>query len=208
MEEDPGPQSIFASLSKLTTAITVKIRNKYAEHKRKGLLAFQYRPKYIQFVRFGYQIAAGQTDIYQPLGAIPPCEEVREQRYHYSECPLQALPPMPRQTFYQYFHRHEPDCASRSTLFCDRLPKKLGASITTATGLDNLVFGCGMHIIEGPNKPVLASSVAIILGVSFVVSVLYDVYTGNKDSGFAIGQWIVAVLSALLAAVYFHLQEL
>jgi hypothetical protein len=114
---------------------------------------------------------------------------------------------MPKQTFYQYFYRHEPDCASRSVLFCDRLPKKLGASITMTTGADELAFGWGVHIIEGPNKPVLAGLVAVILVVSFMVSVSYDLSTGNKDSGFAIGQWVVGVLSAILTAVYFHFQE-
>jgi uncharacterized membrane protein len=75
------------------------------------------------------------------------------------------------------------------------------------TGADELAFGWGVHIIEGPNKPVLAGLVAVILVVSFMVSVSYDLSTGNKDSGFAIGQWVVGVLSAILTAVYFHFQE-
>lgn len=79
--------------------------------------------------------------------------------------------------------------------------------MVTTTRADMLVFGWGVHIIEGPNKPMLAILIAIILVLSFTVSVLYDVFTGNKDSGFAVGQWIVAVLSATLAAVFFHLQE-
>lgn len=113
---------------------------------------------------------------------------------------------MPPQTFYQYFRQHAPDCASRSTLFSDRLPKKLGASMTLQNGADKLEFGWGIHIIEGPNKPVLAVLVATILALSFAVSVIYDICTGNADSGFAIGQWMVAMLSAVLSAVYFHLQ--
>lgn len=80
--------------------------------------------------------------------------------------------------------------------------------MTNPAGANELAFGWGVHVIEGPNKPVLAILVAIILVVSFVVSVLYNILTGNIDSGFAIGQWMVGVLSAILAAVYFHLQEL
>nr|OQO29355.1 hypothetical protein B0A51_06935 [Rachicladosporium sp. CCFEE 5018] len=185
-----------------------QIRSKHTEHKRNGFCAFLYQPQDIHYVEFGYQVAARQTDIYQTPAAIPPREEVVEKRYHYFESPLKTLPSMPKQTFYQYFYRHERDCASRSILFCDRLPKKLGSSLTTTTGADQLAFGWGLHIIEGPNKPFLATLVAIILIVSFMVSVFYDVLAGNKESGFAIGQWVTGVLSAILPAVYFHFQKI
>jgi len=72
---------------------------------------------------------------------------------------------------------------------------------------DKLEFGWGVHIIEGPNKPMLACLAAVILIFSLAVSVFYDAYKGITDSGFAIGQWVVAVLSAVSAAIYFHLQE-
>ena len=78
--------------------------------------------------------------------------------------------------------------------------------MTLQNNADKLVFGWGIHIIEGPNKPVLSILVAVILVLSFLISVVYNVCTGNADSGFAIGQWIVAVLSAVLSAVYFNLQ--
>lgn len=42
----------------------------------------------------------------------------------YSECPLKALPPMPRQTFHQYF-RHKRDCASRSSLLTSAMRSRL-----------------------------------------------------------------------------------
>jgi hypothetical protein len=191
----------------LTLIITASIRAKYNSIKRKGLFALLYQPSDIHYVQFGTQPSAQQTDIYQKPEALPPHTEVIENRYHYHECPLTPLPPMPPQTFYQYFRQHAPNCASRSTLFSDRLPKKLGASMTLQNGADKLEFGWGIHIIEGPNKSVLAILVAVIIASSFVISIIYDVCTGNADSGFAIGQWIVAVLSAVLSAVYFHLQD-
>lgn len=190
----------------LTLLIIASIRDKYNSIKRKGLFAILYQPCDIHYVQFGTQLSAQQTDIYQKPEALPPDIEVNEKRYHYYECPLTPLPPMPPQTFYQYFRQHAPDCASRSTLFSDRLPKKLGASMTLQNSADKLEFGWGIHIIEGPNKPVLAILVALILALSFATSVIYDVCTGNADSGFAIGQWMVAMLSAVLSAVYFHLQ--
>jgi hypothetical protein len=190
----------------LTLLIIASIRDKYNSIKRKGLFAILYQPCDIHYVQFGTQLSAQQTDIYQKPEALPPDTEVNEKRYHYHECPLTPLPPMPPQTFYQYFRQHAPNCASRSTLFSDRLPKKLGASMTLQNSADKLEFGWGIHIIEGPNKPVLAIVVAVILALSFATSVIYDVCTGNADSGFAIGQWMVAMLSAVLSAVYFHLQ--
>jgi len=164
-------------------------------------------PQDIHYVRFGIHIDAQRTDIYEKPDTLPPVEEVKEKRYHYFECPLVPLPPMPRQTFYQYFNRHPLTCTSKSRLWSDRLPKKLGSSMVKLASSDKLEFGWGAHIIEGPNKPLLASLVAVILILSLAVSTFYDAYKGIADSGFAIGQWMVAVLSAVLAAVYFHLQE-
>lgn len=60
------------------------------------------------------------------------------------------------------------------------------------------VFGWGVHVIEGPNKPLLAWSAAAILVIGFVVALAYDIALHNADSGFAIGQWMVAVLSTAL----------
>jgi hypothetical protein len=69
---------------------------------------------------------------------------------------------------------------------------------------DKLEFGWGIHIIEGPNKPVLALLVAVIITLSFATSVTNHVYMHNTDSGFAIGQWIVGTLTTILAAIYYH----
>ena len=71
-----------------------------------------------------------------------------------------------------------------------------------------LPFGWGIHIIEGPNKPLLAWLATAILVLSFVVSLSYDIGYKNKESGFAIGQWMVAVLTTALTAIYFHLADI
>lgn len=87
------------------------------------------------------------------------------------------------------------------------MPKKLGTSVLNQSDASKLQLGWGVHIIEGPNKPVLAWSVAAVLVVSLSVSVVYDVTMKSGESGFAIGQWLVGVLATVLAAVYFHLSE-
>lgn len=88
-----------------------------------------------------------------------------------------------------------------------RLPKKLGSSIFLQRDPGSLNLGWGVHIIEGPNKPLIAWLGTVILIISFMVSIVYDLATKNKDSGFAIGQWIVAVLSTSLMALIYHLGE-
>ena len=70
-----------------------------------------------------------------------------------------------------------------------------------------LQVGWGVHIIEGPNKPLIAWLATGILVSSFVVSLVYDIVLNNRESGFAIGQWMVAVLATILTAVYFHLAD-
>ena len=154
-----------------------------------------------------------QTGIYQSPLAIPPEIEVKEQRYHYYECPLDPLPPIDARTFFHYFREHasHPPCSGNQafdTLFYNRLPKKLGSSVLLQTDPGKLHLGWGVHVIEGPNKPLLAWLAAGILVFSFVVSVAYDIILKNKDSGFGIGQWLVAVLTAALTALYFHLADL
>ena len=117
---------------------------------------------------------------------------------------------MPAETFYQYLRGHAPKsplCALDCAIFCDRLPKKLGSSITSAAANNEQIFGWGIQIIEGPNKFVLALLAAAILVTSLVTAIVYDVVMHNADSGFGIGQWMVDVFTALLAATYFHFQE-
>ena len=58
--------------------------------------------------------------------------------------------------------------------------------------------------IEGPNKALLLWIVCAILVLSGVVSVVYAVVMKSEEQGFGIGQWIVAVLSTALAALYYQ----
>jgi hypothetical protein len=159
------------------------------------------------------QRAGYQTGIYQKPLSIPPTIEVKEQRYHYYECPLDPLPPIDPATFFHYFWEHasHPQASGNEafdTLFFNRLPKKLGESVLKQCDPTKLSKGWGVHIIEGPNKPLLACLATGIIVFSFVVSLVYDIVLKNKESGFAIGQWIVAVLATALTAVYFHLADI
>ena len=192
---------------------TAKVRSRYEGLRGRGVHRYLYQPSNIHFVRFGVQMGGNQTGIYESPLAIPPEAEVKAGRWHYYQCPLDPLRPIDRRTFFHYFWEHASHPTSTGnvafdTLFYNRLPKKLGTSMLAPTDPGKLHLGWGVHIIEGPNKPLLAWMVAAIVTMSFVLSVIYDVAMKNKDSGFGFGQWMVAVLTAALTAVYFHMADL
>lgn len=75
--------------------------------------------------------------------------------------------------------------------------------------LSNTSYLCiGIHIIEGPNIPILLWIATAVVALSFIVSLTYDIVLHDKDSGFAIGQWMLAVLSVGTAAGVVHVADL
>ena len=171
-----------------------------------------YRPVNIHFVQFAVRAGGAQVGIYDGPMVIPPEAEILAERWHHYQSPLDPLPPIHRRTFYHFSNSKPHDHvrtgnAAFDLMFYDRLPKKLNSSILTAQSTDGN-FGWGIHIIEGPNKSIIAWLVAAVITISFVVAVMYDIIRDNADSGFAIGQWLVAALSAVLTGLYFHLEDI
>lgn len=149
----------------------------------------------------------------QPL-AIPSEDEVKAKRYHYEECPLEVQPPMDHRTFFHYMQKHQHGDSNNPSgmtfhgdaIFLQRLPKKVGSSVLVGQNCA-LPFGWGVHIIEGPNKVALSWTTFAGLFLSFVVSALYCHFWRTQEQGFAIGQWMVAVIAAGMAALYFQWAE-
>lgn len=192
--------------------MTAKITERYTQLSRKGLYCLLYRPSDIHFVQFAVHAGGRHVGIYNGPMTIPPETEVKAKSWHYHGCPLKPSRPIDRRTFFHLFYSHVDDHQSCNTaipprLYLDRLPKKLNRSILSAKTPED-IFGWGVHIIEGPNKPMIAWLATAIIFISFIVALVYDLARHNDDSGFAIGQWIVAVLSAVLTAVYFHMEDL
>ena len=120
--------------------------------RRKGWRGYLYRPCDIRFVRFGIRKGINQVGMYNhEPDEVPPVEEVREGRYHYYECPLMAMPPMDKRTFFHYFWDHAKHGPTNDLTFHDRLPKKLGCSILMASVPTPLTMGWGVHVVEGAN---------------------------------------------------------
>jgi len=114
---------------------------------------------------------------------------------------------MPSHVFLHYM-----ECAHRklnnihsASIFLNRLPKKIGSQVLPRD--ESEAFGWGVHIIEGPNKVTLCWALVAGIVASFVVSVLYAVIAKTQEQGFGIGQWFMAVVTAVMAALYFQWME-
>jgi hypothetical protein len=157
----------------------------------------------VQFSTFD----GGRVGIYEKPMALPPVEQVKDEKYHYHECPLEPLPQIDHCTFLHYFWDHSSHLHSRSTLFLNQLPKKMNTSMREQEQPDALNLGWGLHVIEGPNRKMLSLSMFIILVVSSIVSIPYSIVAHAQESGFGIDQWMVATFMAGLGAVYFQLAD-
>ncbi|KAI0151779.1 hypothetical protein GGR57DRAFT_172790 [Xylariaceae sp. FL1272] len=195
-----------------------EIWKRYCDIRGFGVRRLFVKPSDINFIRFGV-FHRKTVGIYAKPSAIPPPEEVKKQAYHYFECPLESLPPIPANVFLHYLRCAQREdwsikhpAAHQENVFLQRLPKKMGASIwqqptISTTASQAISYGWGVHIIEGPNKKTM--SLLLILGTlfSFLTSVLFVILAHSQEQGFGIGQWILAVLAEVLAALYFHFSE-
>lgn len=153
---------------------------------------------------------------------IPPIAEVIAERYHYHECPLENLPPIPSNVFLHYLScarkkswLGEVPGAHDETYFLDRLPKKVHYSIFdglatrgTSSASNSIAFGWGVHILEGPNHATLSLALGIGVMLSFVISLVVLGIAETQEQGFGIGQYLLALVTCVMGTLYFKLQEL
>jgi hypothetical protein len=71
----------------------------------------------------------------------------------------------------------------------------------------DLVFGWGVHILDGPNHAILGLFVALGLMITFVISCFIVGIAKTQEQAFGVGQYLVAIIVALTSAVYFKLQD-
>jgi hypothetical protein len=89
-------------------------------------------------------------------------------------------------------------------IWLQRLPKKLDRDLIAeaqqakgnAPANEDLAFGWGVHIIEGPNQ-----------AVAFVVSGMIVGFAKTQEQGFGVGNFLLAILASTMTAVYFQLQD-
>jgi hypothetical protein len=115
---------------------------------------------------------------------------------------------MDHRAFLHFFRKQGKHASAKRGLFLNRLPKKVGESILAQDDEETLHLGWGVYIVEGLNWPVISWCMFGILLLSFIVSICYALLMKTQESGFGIGQWLVAVLTAALAALCIQLREL
>ncbi|KLO82672.1 uncharacterized protein LW93_9876 [Fusarium fujikuroi] len=208
------------NISSVTTdgQLFKKIWHSYREIKTSTLGAtikgWFFKPSDVFFVHFGV-MGRHRVGIYSKPMEIPPAKEVDEGRYHYFECPMQPLPPMPDHIFLHYLEeakqktgRQDNPAAHAEDIFLSRLPKKLGSSIfTSRSGLTSgITYGWGVHIVERPSG--WAKSMLGILSALICIAVFAITWIcADFDKAIGIGQYITGVLAIMNAAVYFALQD-
>ena len=104
----------------------------------------------------------------------------------------------------------DPDAPAvhKSSTFLNRLPKKIGCSIfAVGDEMDQISYGWGVHIIEGPNKTAMGWTLVTGVLLSFVISVLYAMAAKSQEQGFGIGQRLIAVVATVMGALYFQWTE-
>jgi hypothetical protein len=100
-------------------------------------------------------------------------------------------------------------------IWLQRLPKKLDRDLIAeaqqakgnAPANEDLAFGWGVHIIEGPNHAVLGLLLAIGVAVAFIVSGMIVGFAKTQEQGFGVGNFLLAILASTMTAVYFQLQD-
>jgi hypothetical protein len=183
-----------------------KIHDRYFETRRQRKLGFLFKPVNIRFIQFSVQ-QNHHVGFFDPdVDPLPPETELVEKRWEYYLNP-NVPPPIDARTFLHYFWKHRDHAESTRKCYVERLPKKLGHSLLSEFDLDELRRGWGIHIIEGLNKPLISWTIFVIILLSLAVSLAYNRVAKTTDSGFSIGQWMIAAFSVALSAAYFTLED-
>lgn len=168
----------------------------------------------VNFTNPQFSIGRGTNDvagIHEKPDKYPPQEELDERRYHY-RCPKIV---MPANVFLHYLHRARLNHWNEhvGSIWLQYLPKRLDTSIFDmvqnpgGTDKEEIVFGWGVHILEGPNHAGLSIILAVGIVVSFVVSGMVVGFTKTQEQGFGVGSFLMGIVTCVMAAVYFSLVD-
>jgi hypothetical protein len=119
---------------------------------------------------------------------------------------------MPAHVFLHFLHKARWSVwgEHREDIWLQRLPKKLNESILVATqgqSDPDLLFGWGVHIIDGANHSFLGLLLAVLILITFVVSVVVYGIAHTQEQAFGIGSYLIALVTCLMGAIYFKLTD-
>lgn len=126
---------------------------------------------------------------------------------------------MPANVFLHFLHRARVSSLGEhhDDTWLDHLPKKLDSKVAAAAlrgarplqpgAGGRLVFGWGVHILEGPNHSILGILLTLGIAATFVISGLVVGLAKTEEQGFGVGSYLFAIIVAVMGAVYFRLQD-
>ena len=65
----------------------------------------------------------------------------------------------------------------------------------------NLVFGSGVHFLDGPNHAVLSLLLAIGVAVVFVTSGIVVGFAKTQEQGFGVGSFLLTILAGIMVCI-------
>jgi hypothetical protein len=132
--------------------------------------------------------------------SIPPSDV---PDYKYSPVPLHPLPPMPEEVFLHYLEYGDIDHIHKDKYWLARLPTRLKSRIIEAREVP--VWGWGIHIVEGPNRPVIFWITMVTIFASMLAFVLWTSLREDIQGGAGLGSLILALPPVIMAAFLFKL---
>ncbi|KAL5348218.1 hypothetical protein ACLOAV_006698 [Pseudogymnoascus australis] len=148
---------------------------------------------YVRAKQFSVEDCYRVGILHKPV-ALPPKTEVDAKNYHYDPCPLENELPISSDLFLHYVF----SCSSPSSrrIWLRRIPRKLDLSIFAST---TVAFGWGVHIDEGPDYLKVFILNLVIIGVSGVAALLWDVYRHDFQGAMGFAAWIIMLFNTLMA---------
>lgn len=153
------------------------------------------------------------TGIQERPDVFPPEEEVRQQRYEYFE----SKERIPTNVFLHFLlqGRRKVSGEHSGHVLLEQLPKKLNETLRASAGKrsaadvhhPDLHFGWGVHIIDGPSHASLGFLLAIGVSITLIVSLVILGAAKTQEQAFGIGSYLLAILTCIMAALYFRETE-
>jgi hypothetical protein len=135
--------------------------------------------------------------------SIPPVEEVLQKKnYHYSPCPMDIEETLLSN---QFIHELLTAGPHLDRYWIDSIPKKLNDKLLYNSGCRP--FGWGVHIVEGPNWLALYLFALGFVTLSGILAVVYSALTKDVSSGFAVGAYVVTVLTLAATLQYLKFEQ-
>lgn len=105
--------------------------------------------------------------------------------------------------FMHYFKYGWPDNVHKNKYWLERLPRKLKTRVIDSPNIPT--EGWGIHVIEGPNRPVIFWITMGTVFASIIAGVLWSSLHSDIQGGMGLGSMIIAVPPVIMAAFLFKL---